>query len=130
MKIKPVSITIISWILIVLSGVGMVSSIVTYSVNEQAIEILKQTSHIPLQIQFLIAGTALIVQAICGIGFLQGLNWSRILFVVSSIAGILYSYLTSPIKVTLIFSVVFFGVVCFFLFRPISNKFFGNQKET
>jgi hypothetical protein len=123
MQQRPLSLTIIGWLLVVLSlfnlvGIAMMSS------NPI---MMKAAEQMHLSIAFLqiwsIIGT--IVTLACAYGILKGLPWSRVLYVVWGVIGLVVSGYTSPMKATVVLGLVILVVISAFLFTNAANDWFG-----
>jgi len=123
MKLRPTSITVISWILIV---VGVISSVTTTAAlnNPMAKELMAQNP-IPQPVQYAVLYVGLLVMIVSGVAMLKALNWGRLLYVIWSAAGFVISFATSPMKIAMIPGFLLYLVVVFFLFRPKANQFFA-----
>jgi hypothetical protein len=124
MTYRPISITIIGWILIVLGTLGLLDSIIaTMVTNPSTDEILAQ-SPIPIPIQHAMSIAGSVVTLVSGYFLLRGRNWARYLYVVWSAIGMVVALLTTRMKIMLIPGAIIFFVIAFFLFHPTSNAFF------
>ena len=65
-----------------------------------------------------------VVTLVCAYGFLKALPWSRVLYVLWGIVGLVVGYYTSPMKAALLVSLLILVVVAFFLFRENANDWF------
>ncbi|MFL6622170.1 MAG: hypothetical protein ACJ8J7_07840 [Sulfurifustaceae bacterium] len=122
MKQRPTSITVVSWILIVLGAISLVTSTIALN-NPQAVELMGRSA-IPLSIQYVIMYVGIVITLVCGIMMLKGQGWARILYVVWSIVSFGVGLLTSPVKVAVVPGLVIFLIIAFFLFRPRANEYF------
>lgn len=122
MKTRPKSVTIISWLLIIMGSISIVSSALTYD-NPEVVRLM-ELSAIPITMQYIIMAVGLLIMIISGIGMLFGKNYARILYVSWTPIAIIISLLTSPAKTMMIPGVVFFLIIVFFLFRSDSNIYF------
>ena len=123
MSARPTSVTVISWILIVLAVLSLVTTTLMME-NPQAQELMRK-SPVPLSVQYALSYVNLAILLVCGIAMLKGRNWGRWLYVAGSAVGLLVGVVTSPVKAALIPGVVIFAVVTFFLFRPKANRYFA-----
>ena len=123
MKPRPTSITVISWILIVLGVISLITS--TVALNNPMAKELMARSPIPLPVQYAMLYVGLLVTIISGVAMLKALNWGRLLYVIWSAAGFVISFAFSPMKIAMIPGVLLYLVVVFFLFRPKANQFFA-----
>lgn len=119
---RPTSVTVIAWILIVMSSLSLVTSVLTFN-NPMVKEVMAQ-SPLPLSIQFAMMYVGLFVTLVSGIAMLMGRNWARFLYVGWSVIGFIVGLLTSPMKAAMIPGIVVFAVIAFFLFRPKATAFF------
>jgi len=126
---RPTSVSVIAWILIVMSGISLVTS--TFTLNnpiarETATEIMAK-SLIPIPLQFVMLYAGLLITVVSGIAMLKRQNWARLLYVFWGAMGFMISVLTSPMKPMMIPGIIFFLVVAFFLFRPKANEYFSTR---
>lgn len=127
MKERPTSVSVISWILIVMSGISLVASLFMMN-NPMAQEMMAKTP-IPIPVQYAMLYVGLSVSITCGIFMLRGANWARLLYVGWSTIGFVISFATSPARATLVPGVVVLGVIVFFLFRPAASAFFKRSSN-
>jgi len=127
MNTRPKSVTIISWLLIIMASISIVSSALTY--NNPDVVKLMELSAIPITMQYMIMAVGLLIMIISGIGMLYGKNYARILYVSWTPLAIVISLLTSPAITMMIPSIVFFLIIVFFLFRTESNIYFKKNNE-
>lgn len=123
---RPTSVTVIAWILIVMSGISMVSS--TVSLNISMVRELMAKSPVPILLQFVMIYVGLLITIVSGIAMLKGQTWARLLYVGWSIIGFVVGVLTSPMKAAMIPGLVVFAVITFFLFRPKANEYFSKRE--
>ena len=122
---RPTSVNVISWFLIV---TGLISLAVSYfSFNNPIAVQLMAKSPLPLSVQYVLMFVGLAVTVVSGFAMRKGLNWARMLYVSSSVVGLLIGLATSPIKVGLIPGAVVLAIIAFFLFRPHTNAYFTQQ---
>ena len=126
MNKRPTSVTVIAWILIVQGGAALIASIVM--TNDPMAHRLMARSPIPIPVQYAIAYCWTLVTVVSGAAMLKGCNWARLLYVVGDIAGCVFAFATSPIKASVILSIVGLSVIAFFLFRPKANQYFNRSE--
>jgi hypothetical protein len=80
--------------------------------------------HMSLWQQQVFGTVGAVVNIICAYGILKGLPWSRVLYVVWSVLGIVIGLYISPMKVVVVLGVLFLVVISFFLFRDNANEWF------
>ena len=123
MHLRPKSVTIISWFLIITGAIGLPYLFMSMN-NPQVAEIMSK-SPVPIPAQIGIAVLSLVISIISGIGMLKGQNVARLLYVGWNCMTFLYSLITSPVKMMLIPGVVIFAVIVFLLYRPATNQYFA-----
>lgn len=120
---RPVSLTVIAWILIVLGLFGLYGA-ATLGSNPMAAKMLAQ-SPVPLVVNQLWSALGAVVGFIVAYGIFKGQPWSRVLYVVWSIIQILVGLYISPVKALLVVSVIVLVVFCIFLFSEKANDWFS-----
>jgi hypothetical protein len=126
MNKRPKSVTVISWILIVLGGISLISTTAMFN-NPTALDLLSK-SPLPISVQYVISYLSVLIIIVAGIVMLKGQNWGRLLYVVGNIIGFVIGVTTSPMKAAMIPGFIIFLIVAFFLFRPKANEYFSKQK--
>jgi membrane protease YdiL (CAAX protease family) len=131
MQTRPTSITVIAWILILMAGISLVTTMLTTDMvmNNPAARELMSKSPIPVPVQYAMTYAAMLVMLVSGVAILKGQNWGRWLYVVGTAVGFLVGIMTSPLKEAMIPGFVVFVVVTFFLFRPKANKYFSDTES-
>ena len=119
---RPKSITVVGWIIIVMGGLNIISSILSF--NSQITQELMAKSPIPISMQYIMLYAGLLISVGCGIAILKRQNWARLLYVGWSLVGVIVGLATSPMKMMLIPGVIIFLIFTFFLFRPNANEYF------
>jgi hypothetical protein len=125
MNSRPVSITVIAWIIIVTSAMSLVSTF--FLIKNPTAQELMAKSAMPLPVQYGMIFIGLLVGVVGGIFMLKGANWARLLYVGWSIVGFVVSFITTPGKLMMLPGMIFLAVIVFFLFRPNANAFFSGQ---
>jgi tetrahydromethanopterin S-methyltransferase subunit C len=122
MEQRPMSLTIIAWVLIALTALGLVGAF-TMGSNPAMTKALEQM-HMSLAMYqaWVVINSA--VTLVCAYGFLKGYPWSRVLYVVWGVIGLVVGYSISPMKAAVLISLVVLVVVAFFLFRENANDWF------
>lgn len=122
MRRRPLSVSIISWIFIVLAVLGLGGILVFMNVPEVRETVEKGRLSPEMQLAWSIAGLA--VLAVSGIGMLSGRNWARLLYVIWTVFSIIAGLFTAPSPAAMIPSLVAFLVFAYFLFCPAANDYF------
>jgi len=125
---RPTSLTVIGWLLIVMSLFGLISQL-TMQDNPVAQQILAE-SPLPASVHMIVGVIGSVLSAVSGYGVLKGMNWSRFLYVGWSLFGLAFALATTPFTSIMIMSLLFLAVFAFFLFRPAANTWFGAQTAT
>ena len=125
---RPTSITVISWILIVLGALGVLVAALM-SNNPDVMEQMAK-SKLGAGTQQIIGIASSVIGIVSGYGMLQGKNWGRLLYVVSTVVGIALNFYAMPVDATLYLAIAIFAVITFFLFRPAANAWFNRDGAT
>lgn len=109
---RPLSVTIVAWIVIVLGAAG--ASLMVIGISK-----------VPFtSMQIIFAYTGLAVAVVSGLFMLGGKNWSCWLYVVWCIFGLAYALTTVPNPFLLVPGAVKTAIIAFVLFRKPANLFF------
>lgn len=127
MKARPLSISIISWFLIVTSVIALISTAFSYN-NPEVIKIM-ELSALPITLQFLLAFTGLSITMLSAILMFKANNIGRFLYTGWVVISFIITLVTSPLTLMLIPSLVVSSIMIFFLFRPKANEYFVKQQE-
>jgi hypothetical protein len=128
MQKRPVSITVIAWILIVVAGISVISAAAMGN-NPMVLDAMRK-SPIPIPLQWTINFVGAAVMMVSGIGFLKGRNWSRYLYLIWGVVGSAIGLAISPMKMAMIPGLVFFLVVTAFLFLPKKSSAYFVQSTS
>jgi hypothetical protein len=120
---RPLSITIIGWLLVVFSLFGLFG-VFTMGSNPEITKMLERTGG-SLMFQQVWGVISAIVTLVCAYGILKGQPWSRVLYVGFGILGLAVAFFTSPMKSLLLISLLFLGVIGAFLFSLKGNEWFA-----
>ncbi len=132
MTARPISITVIGWILIVFGAFGVLGILVTAAMwNSPLMQQMLARVHAPIPVQIAVGVTGMIIRPACGIALLLRQNWARFLYVGWSLCAFAYTIVSSPYTpLILIPSVVLTLVIVYFLFTPIARQYFtGNGAQ-
>lgn len=122
MQKRPLSMSIIGWLLVVLTVFGL-WGIVSINSNPIAANMLRQMNiSIPLYQAWGALGA--IVNLACAYGILKGLPWGRVLYLVWGIIGLVVSLYISPMKVAVVFGLIVLVIICVFLWTNTANDWF------
>ena len=123
MQKRPLSLTIIAWVLIVLSLLALVG-VLTMRSNPAMVKTVEQMH---ASIAFYQGWTVLgvIINFIVAYGIFKGQPWSRVLYVVWGIIGLIVGFFITPQKAYLVLSLIVLVVVSIFLFGEKANEWFS-----
>lgn len=124
-KQRPVSVSVIGWILIVVAAFNLILS--AFTINMPTVREAMARNPLPLPVQYIMIYLGLTVILVSGIGMLKGQNWARVLYAGWNALGIVVGLATSPAKIGLIPGILFYLVVVVFLFRPAANRYFSTE---
>jgi hypothetical protein len=122
MEKRPVSLTVIGWLLVVFALFG-IYGLVTAGSNPMVAPMLAKMG-VSLALYEAWGALGIIIGLACAYGVLKGLPWSRVLYLVWGIIGLAVGLYISPIKSVLVFSLIFLVVICVFLWTNAANDWF------
>jgi hypothetical protein len=123
MEKRPLSLTIIAWVLVVLSLLALVG-VFTMASNPTMLKAMQQM-HVPLAFEQAWTVLGVIINLIVAYGIFKGQPWSRVLYVVWGIIGLIAGFFISPMKAALVLSLVILVVISAFLFGEKANDWFS-----
>lgn len=122
MEKRPVSLTIIAVLLIILSLLGLVAVMMIGRLPGTAEAI--QQMHVSLMFLQVWGVVGTIVNLICAYGILKGMPWSRVLYIAWGVLGLVVSAYTSPSKGGVVFGLIVLVVFGVFLWTNAANDWF------
>ena len=123
MEKRPLSLTIIAWLLIALSLLALIGTFAMQS-NPQMVKMQEQM-HTPVLFQQAWTVLGVIINLIVAYGIFRGQPWSRVLYVVWGIIGLVVGFFILPQKAYLVFSLIVLVVISIFLFSAKANEYFS-----
>ena len=120
---RPLSLTIIAWFLVVTALFGLYGA-ATMGSNPLVMKMIEQ-SGVSLLVEQVWGAIGSVVTLAVAYGIFKGQPWSRVLYVVWGIIGLVVGYFISPMPLVLMLSVVFLIVISAFLFRDRANEWFA-----
>jgi len=120
---RPLSLTIIAWVLIVLSLLALVG-VFTMRSNPAMMKMMDQM-HVSMLVYQGWTVLGVIVDLIVAYGIFKGEPWSRVLYVVWGIIGLVVGFLILPQKAYVVLSLVILVVISIFLFSEKANDWFS-----
>ena len=122
MQKRPTSITVIAIVLLVFTLLGVVG-LVTAASNAEMTKVLAQM-HMSLPLYEAYGALGIIINLACVYGIWKGLPWSRVLYLVWGIIGLVVSFFISPVKAAIVLGLIILVVVCVFLWTNTANDWF------
>ena len=123
MEKRPLSLTIIAWVLIVLSLLALIG-VFTMRSNPEMVKAMGQM-HVSILFQQVWTVIGIIVDLIVAYGILKGQPWSRVLYVVWGIFSLVVGFFITPQKALLVVSLLILIVIGAFLFTEKANDWFS-----
>ena len=123
MEKRPLSLTIIAWVLIVLSLIELVG---VFTMRSNA-AMMKMMDQVPVSVLTYQAWAVLgvIIDLIVAYGIFKGAPWSRVLYVVWSVIGLIVGFFITPQKAYLVLGLIILVVFSIFLFSEKANGWFS-----
>lgn len=120
---RPTSMTVIAGLLILFTLLGLYG-VATMGSNPAAMKMLEQM-HVSLFFQQVWGVVGAAINLVCAYGILKGLPWSRVLYLVWGMIGLVVSFFISPIKAAVVLGLVLLVVICAFLWTNTANDWFS-----
>lgn len=122
MEKRPTSITVIGVLLLILTLLGIAGLVMTASSAAMAEQVAKMHISIPMYQAY--GALGVIINLVCIYGIFKGLPWSRVLYLVWGIIGLVVGLYISPMKASVVIGLVFLVVICGFLWTNTANDWF------
>lgn len=122
MEKRPLSLTIIAWVLIVLTVLNLIGIAMMRS-NATMMQAIGQM-HVSIAFLQIWGVIGAIVTLLCAYGILKGEPWSRVLYVFWGILGLVVSAYTAPVKAGLVLGLIILVVISVFLWTNNANDWF------
>lgn len=124
-KIRPKSVSIISWIIIVLGFSTLYSAMRMPEIfSKPEYQKLAEITGWSLGFSILITSIVGILSLISGIAMLKGLNWGRLLYLWGYGITVLFNIITRGFSLLALPGIIIFTVFLIFLTRPAASEFF------
>jgi hypothetical protein len=124
MEKRPLSLTIIAWVLVILALLGLAGIVMATTSAELAAKMAEQ-SNMPLPFQQAWTVIGAIVTLVVAYGIWKGQPWSRVLYVAWGVIGIVVGYLVGTPGYGMFLGVVILEVISAFLFTNRANEWFN-----
>ncbi|TPV94027.1 MAG: hypothetical protein B7733_17390 [Myxococcales bacterium FL481] len=122
---RPTSITVVGWLATVLGTFSLVTVPFTFLLT--GTQRFAELSPVPIELQLATSLLGCLVTVICGVAFLKGKDWGRVLYLGFFTASLAYSLITAPVKAAVIPSVAILGGMIFVLYRKPARLFFKGR---
>jgi len=119
---RPISLTIVAWIVVILGAISLIGAVAIGMLPNGAETVAKM--HMSMNAYRLLGLVGAVVSFVCAYGILKGLPWSRVLYLLWSVIGLVIGFYTTPQKALLLVNLVILIVFAFFLFRENANDWF------
>lgn len=129
MSVRPISVTVVAWILIAFGlfgvlGVLMMALMWNFPLMRQGLARV----HAPVPLQIAVGLAGVVIQSLCGLALLFRQNWARFLYVGWSVFALSYAVITSPLTLWLLVpSLVLTLMIVYFLFTPAAKEYFTGR---
>lgn len=120
---RPVSLTVIAVLLVILSLLALVGTFTMQS-NPAMVKMVQQM-HVSMLFEQVWIVIGVVIDLIVAYGIFRGQPWSRVLYVVWSIIGLIVGFYISPQKAYLVLSLVILIIFSIFLFSEKANDWFS-----
>jgi hypothetical protein len=121
MEKRPLSLTIIAGVIIVFTLLTIIGLVMAGSPTmTKTIEQM----HMSVAMYRAWGGLGVVISLACTYGILKGQPWSRVLYLVWGIIGLVVSFYISPIKASVVVALIILVVVCVFLWTNTANDWF------
>ena len=125
MRKRPISVTVVCWILIAMSIISLLAS--TMTLNNPVTRELMAQSALPVNMQYVLMYVGVLVTLVSSVAMLKGRRWARWFYVGWSTLGFLIGIVTSPVKAAMIPGLIIFLIIVYFLFRPPATAYFTDE---
>lgn len=131
MTARPAAVTVISWIQIVFAALGVFGMVITFLlINNPMMQDALARNHAPVPVQLAVSVASLAINLSCAIGFLNGKNWARFVFVGWSAISIVYTFTVVAISAwILVPGLVLPVITAVIVFLPDANRYFSGKGE-
>ncbi|MCK9603850.1 MAG: hypothetical protein M0R66_05785 [Candidatus Omnitrophica bacterium] len=130
-KIRPKSVTIISWIIIALGCITLLNVVRMPAIlSKPEYQKLADVTGQSLRIAMLLSSVYAALFLVCGVAMLKGFNWGRLVYLWCYGVMVVLNIAFSRLSLLVLPSVVVFVTFLFFLTRPAANEFFSKSKES
>ena len=121
MEKRPLSLTIIAWVIIVFCGLSIVGLVMAGS-PMMAKPIAQM--HMSVATYRAWVGLGVVISLACAYGILKGQPWSRVLYLAWGIIGLVVSFYISAPSASTVFALIILVIVCAFLWTNAANDWF------
>lgn len=124
---RPVSITVIAWIIIVINVLSLVGA--GLSLSDPAAQEMMAQSSIPVPAQYALLFVGLALSIACAAFMLRAANWARWTYIGWSTFSMLVAIATSTDRSWLLPGIIIYAIFIFILVRPAATAYFSRTAE-
>lgn len=127
-KIRPKSVSIVSWIIIILGCSALYNVIRMPTIFKMPeYQKLAEITGESLWISMLITSLIGILLLVSGVVMLKGFNWGRLLYLWGYGISVLFNIVTRGFSLIVLPSVIIYVIFLIFLIRPAASEFFKKE---
>ncbi len=124
---RPLGITIVASLIIVLAALGLLG-VIFVSVHRPAmpphVQAFLARDPVPLRTQHAVGFLAGVVEIIAAILILNRWEMGRTIYALIGAITLIFAFATSPLKAVLAINLLVFAIFLFFLFHPTATRWF------
>jgi hypothetical protein len=126
---RPVSVTIVAWVIIILAGFSCLATFGQMLLsNDPQLDMKMGKNPLPYSVEIPLSATSAILGLVSGINMLQRANWARWLYVAMCIGLTIFDIFACPQITGMLAPLAFHGVMILFLFLPAANEYFSSDR--
>ena len=125
---RPISLTLISWYLIIISAITLITNLIF--LDSHITKLVWAHYHFPHPIPYILIYAGSIISLIVGIAILKAQNWARILFAAWGAIKILILLIFNSFGMMQISRVLLYFSFLFFLYRSKAQSYFMLGERT
>lgn len=126
--VRPESVTVIAWLLIIFGAFDLLACMVTWSMRDwPTMRPILAQYRIPFEVILAVAAVSIAIYFFCAVALLLRRGWARHLYVATALAMAAFSAWVSPWPLFAMVPSLFFPLVAMvFLYRPAANHWFAH----
>lgn len=124
---RPLSVSIISWYLVITGILSLGTLAMTF--NDPEIAKVMAINALPVPMQYLMYAAGILIAIASGMLMLSGNKLGRLLYVSWTAFSLAVTLISSPMKMVMLPGVLVFALIVFLLYRPNANAYFEELPE-